>query len=207
MLSSKTCIFVASLLRAWVAGASFAVNGDRYGADERVDGETIGETTFDPAVTKKIFALAARGGQPATRYALTDPQISPLFGDFKGLPPLYLLVAGSEIFYDDTRRAAEAARAAGVQVVEDIWPEPVTGGGVFHCWVVFERFLPEAKQALTEVKAWATATLGSSKSTSPQEADVLCIDELKFEPEFEPEPGSRLLPSPIEPIMPRSTLT
>jgi hypothetical protein len=66
------------------AGASHTDKGECYFADELTDGgETVGETTFDPAVTKKIFALAATGGQPQTRFALDDPQISPLFGDFK----------------------------------------------------------------------------------------------------------------------------
>lgn len=155
-----------------VAGESYARNGERYMADERIDGETVGETTFDPEVTKKIFALAATGGVPAghrgTNYALNDPRISPLFGRFEGLPPLYLLVSASEIFADDTRRAADAAREAGVSVVADIWPEPASGGGVFHCWVVFERFLPEAKQALARVKEWVLVTVGTSNEPEPE---------------------------------------
>ena len=53
----------------------------------------------------------------------------------------------------------EGGVGSGVAVAEDIWAEPARGGGVFRCWVVFDRFLPEGQQSLTDVKRWAVATV------------------------------------------------
>ena len=41
-----------------------------------------------------------------------DPAVSPLFGDFHGLPPLLFQVGSSEMLLDDATRAAAKARAA-----------------------------------------------------------------------------------------------
>jgi len=42
---------------------------------------------------------------------LTSPDVSPLFGDFSGLPPLYFFVGADEILLSDTLRAANKARS------------------------------------------------------------------------------------------------
>ncbi|MGH6623160.1 MAG: alpha/beta hydrolase fold domain-containing protein, partial [Burkholderiaceae bacterium] len=50
-----------------------------------------------------------------------DPALSPLFGDFAGLPPLLFQASGSEMLLDDSTRAAARAHAAGVKVRFEIW--------------------------------------------------------------------------------------
>ncbi|HVM95736.1 MAG TPA: alpha/beta hydrolase, partial [Candidatus Acidoferrales bacterium] len=77
--------------------------------------------------------------------ANTDPRlplVSPLFGDPTGLPPLLLQVGDAEVMLSDTTRFADAARAAGVDVVLDIWPE------MFHSFQMCAPVLPEAQEAL-----------------------------------------------------------
>ena len=64
---------------------------------------------------------------------------------------------------------------------------------MFHCWVVFEHFLPEAKHALTQVKAWAMSTLGSVESINVQAAHLLPTKPL-LQPEPEPESELELEP-------------
>lgn len=76
--------------------------------------------------------------------ALDDAGISPLYGDWRGLPPLLLHASSSEMLLGDTLRAAERARAAGVQVTEHIWR------GLPHVFQLF-RLFPEAGQALNEI--------------------------------------------------------
>ena len=41
---------------------------------------------------------------------LKDPRVSPLYGNFTGLPPLLFLVGSNEILLSDSLRAASKAR-------------------------------------------------------------------------------------------------
>lgn len=73
----------------------------------------------DPMFTL-AFAVAIRGYYaPAEMHS--HPSVSPLFGDFSGLPPLLLQVGSTEMLLDDATRAAARAFAAGVQVQLEVW--------------------------------------------------------------------------------------
>ena len=50
-----------------------------------------------------------------------SPNVSPLIGDFTGLPPLLFQVGSSEMLLDDSTRAAAKAHAAGVTVQLDVF--------------------------------------------------------------------------------------
>jgi len=56
---------------------------------------------------------------PPERYL--DPTVSPLFGDYEGLPPLLFQTGGLELLVDESSRAAARAHAAGVPVELEIW--------------------------------------------------------------------------------------
>jgi acetyl esterase/lipase len=77
-----------------------------------------------------------------------DPKISPLFGKFEGLPPLYFITSCSEIFTDDTIRAVNKAKDAGVitnmKLVE----------GVFHIFPLFYFIAPECAEGLYQIVKW-----------------------------------------------------
>ena len=77
-----------------------------------------------------------------------DPLASPLYGDYRGLPPLLFHVGDAEVLLDDSTRAAEKARAAGVDVTLEVWPE------MPHVWHAFAPFLPEATQAIERIGAF-----------------------------------------------------
>lgn len=74
-----------------------------------------------------------------------DPLASPLYGDYGGLPPLLLQVGGSEMLLSDTTKAAERARAAGVDVIEEVWDD------MFHVWHQYAPMLPEGRQAIERI--------------------------------------------------------
>jgi monoterpene epsilon-lactone hydrolase len=78
-----------------------------------------------------------------------DPRASPLYADFKGLPPMLLFASRHEILRDDTLRLAERASAAGVKV------ELVVRDRLPHVWPVFVTLLPEARDAFATVTAFA----------------------------------------------------
>jgi epsilon-lactone hydrolase len=72
-----------------------------------------------------------------------NPLASPLYGDLTGLPPMLIHVGENEVLLDDSRRFAERARAAGVEVEIKIWPV------VPHDWQLVPA-MPEAKQSMRE---------------------------------------------------------
>jgi monoterpene epsilon-lactone hydrolase len=74
-----------------------------------------------------------------------DPLISPIYGDYKGLPPMLIQVGDAEILLDDSTRVADRAKAAGVKVELEAWPE------MFHVWHVFAKILPEGQQAVDRI--------------------------------------------------------
>jgi monoterpene epsilon-lactone hydrolase len=77
---------------------------------------------------------------------LKDERVSPLRGNFEGLPPLCFIASDIEIFRDCSVQAASKAEKAGVEVEAHIWK------GVPHCFpVMFTGMLPEAKIAMDDM--------------------------------------------------------
>jgi monoterpene epsilon-lactone hydrolase len=74
----------------------------------------------------------------------THPWLSPLFGSWRGLPPLAFHVGSTEMLLDDSIRAHDRARAAGVEAQLKVWP------GMPHVFQIFAE-LPEAEAGLREV--------------------------------------------------------
>jgi monoterpene epsilon-lactone hydrolase len=79
----------------------------------------------------------------------TDPLVSPVFGDFVGLPPLLFQTGHSEVLRDDSVRVTERARAAGVPVWLEVFPE------VPHAWHQLGTWLPETRDALQQIRQFA----------------------------------------------------
>ena len=75
----------------------------------------------------------------------TQPLLSPLYGDFRGLPPLHICVGTHEIHLDDCRKTAERAEAAGVETTLSQWP------GMVHAFPIMAPLFPEAIRALAEI--------------------------------------------------------
>lgn len=69
----------------------------------------------------------------------SDPELSPLYADYRGFPPLYFLVGESEVLLDDSLLAAKQAEKAGVEAHVDVWPV------LPHAFPLFSLF-PENRQ-------------------------------------------------------------
>ena len=67
----------------------------------------------------------------------SDPELSPLFADFRGFPPLYFLASDAEILRDDSVLCAQRAHEAGVDVKLDVWPH------FPHAFPLFSQMFPE----------------------------------------------------------------
>ncbi len=81
----------------------------------------------------------------------TNPLMSPLLGDSMGLPPIYVMVADTEIFEDDSRIFVNQARAAGVDVTLEV------GHGLWHAWPLFAPFIPEGTKSIRKLGNWVRA--------------------------------------------------
>lgn len=81
-----------------------------------------------------------------------NPLVSPVFGDFAGLPPLLFQTGDGEVLRDDSVRAAERARAAGVSVRLEVYPLAP------HAWHQLGTWLPETHTALRQISLFANAT-------------------------------------------------
>jgi monoterpene epsilon-lactone hydrolase len=77
----------------------------------------------------------------------TDPLISPLYGDWSGLPPLFFVAGSTEMLLDDAVRAHDRAQQAGTNSSIDVWPD------MPHVFPLFSM-LPEAQRALVDIAAF-----------------------------------------------------
>jgi monoterpene epsilon-lactone hydrolase len=113
-----------------------------------VDLECLGESIvtkaeIDPVVNKDLILMLAKAylgdTDPCT------PLASPLYADLTGLPPLLIQVGTAECLFDDARRLADRARAAGVDVTLEPWDDMI------HMWHMFAAILPEGQQAIDRI--------------------------------------------------------
>lgn len=79
--------------------------------------------------------------------ARSHPWLSPLFGQWQGLPPLLFQAGSTEMLLDDSVRAHDRAIAAGVDARIKVWP------GLPHVAPLF-TVMPEAHRALGEIAAF-----------------------------------------------------
>jgi hypothetical protein len=121
----------------------------------------IGETMQSNAAKEALFTpeqikQLADGyrGEASPR----DPYINPLYADLTGLPPIYVQVGDQEVLLDDSRRLADRARQAGVEVRLDIFPETQ------HTFQMMAGRAPEADDA---IRGRTRRTRELSRSTPP----------------------------------------
>jgi epsilon-lactone hydrolase len=81
------------------------------------------------------------------------PLISPVFGDWHGLPPLLVHVGEDEILREDALQIKELAEAAGVDVRLEIYPR------MWHVWQLYLT-LPQAVQSLDDIAQFLKSRLG-----------------------------------------------
>jgi epsilon-lactone hydrolase len=139
------------LMSPWV---DMAVEGDSWTAS---GGKDVLFTRRE-TVQRLAGLFLGPGGDPR------DPLANPLYADLKGLAPVYIQVGGDEALLDDSRRLAERARKAGVDVRLDVFP------GMQHTFQMCVGRAPEADDAIRRLAEWARPRLGlggTSGSTVP----------------------------------------
>jgi len=110
-------------------------------ADLTLSGKTLLENqAIDPVLTPE--GLRLRVPDYVGRADASDPQISPVFGDLSGLPPLLIQVGSHEILLSDALRLAGRAAIDEVPVTLEVTP------GVPHVFQGFAAVLDEGDAAL-----------------------------------------------------------
>lgn len=72
-----------------------------------------------------------------------NPLASPVFGNYRGIPPLLIQAGEHEMLRDDSIRVAKKARADGIDVKLEVWP------GMVHVFQI--RNLPESREAIEHI--------------------------------------------------------
>jgi len=85
------------------AAADLSKTGDSYYTNAGVDGNS----TYD-GLWEAAWKVYANGRD------LKDPLVSPLYGDFKGFPPTYLVTGTRDLYLSDTVRVQRRLLQAGV---------------------------------------------------------------------------------------------
>jgi monoterpene epsilon-lactone hydrolase len=126
-------------------------------ADLTLSGSTmIGKADVDPLFTQET--LRRRVGDYVGGAKASDPFISPVFADLRGLPPMLIQVGSHEILLSDAVRLAGRAAEDDVAVALDVTP------GVPHVFQAYAAVLDEGDRALNRAAEFLKAhlSLGSS---------------------------------------------
>jgi acetyl esterase/lipase len=122
-------------------------------ADLTLSGESIrSEAELDPIMHPSClpdFVNRYVAAETDVRNSL----VSPVFGEYSGIPPLLIQVGEHEIIRDDSVHTAAKARADGVDVQLEIWP------GMFHVFQSHEPLLPEGVQAIDHIASFMRSCL------------------------------------------------
>ncbi|HET6610068.1 MAG TPA: alpha/beta hydrolase [Rhodopila sp.] len=105
----------------------------------------------DPTVQKAGILDMARlylnGADPR------HPHAAPIYGDLRGLPPLFIQVGSVETLLDDALWLAREAGKAEVQVDLQIWPEMI------HVWHQYYQVLEAGRRAIEAGGAFILSNL------------------------------------------------
>lgn len=98
------------------------------------------------------------------------PDLSPLFADLSGLPPLLVQAGDAEVLIDQVRELVRRAEASGADVRASFYPDMV------HVWHMLRRVAPEAQRAIDEAGSFVrehTSRPGAGASTLDPGASTL----------------------------------
>ena len=113
-------------------------------------GDTIrtNEWLDNVLVSADGYVAAARAVYVPAGHDLKDPQLSPLFGDYAGLPPMIVTSGTRDLFLSNAVRVHRKLRQAGVEATLQVFE------GMSHAQYLSEADAPETKETFTEIAAF-----------------------------------------------------
>jgi acetyl esterase/lipase len=82
---------------------------------------------------------------------IRSPLASPIFGDLRGLPPMFIQVGEPEVLVDDSRWLTRRLQDAGGKATLEVWDH------MPHIWQFFGQILDEGREATDRAGAFARA--------------------------------------------------
>lgn len=113
-----------------------------------VDMELLGESHKTKAEMDLIIQIGVLEEMAEAYLGGADPKTplaSPIHSDLIGLPPILIQVGTSEVLLDDSKRLAENAEKAGIDVTLEIYEDMI------HIFQYFAFMLPEGKDAINKI--------------------------------------------------------
>ncbi len=145
------------------AAALFSPAVDLLGTGESHVTNAHRDPMLNEAALRKLVPMYLAGADAA------DPLLSPLYGDFTGVPPLLVHAGEREILRDDAVRLADKARRAGVVVSLKIYPV------VPHAWQIATNFLPEARHSVDLAAAFLRAYMDTPAGVPADRSPVPAV--------------------------------
>lgn len=105
-----------------------------------------------------VFEMRKWAEMYAGDHDMSDPLVSPLFGDLSDLPPILVQASESEVLYNDSTRFVAKAEKQGVDITFQKWH------GLIHWWHMFGG-MPEAKEAIEKIIFFVNEKYQSKNST------------------------------------------
>ena len=118
--------------------ADLTETGDTYKANEWLDNVLVSYGGYLGRAAK----LYAAG------HDMRDPQLSPIYGDFTGLPPAILTSGTRDLFLSNTVRTHRKLRRAGVEAELNVYE------GLSHAQYLFDPAAPETKEVFGDIAAF-----------------------------------------------------
>jgi len=112
--------------------------------DCALEGEAIHRRNGEDPIVE-IDTLAYMVSSYFQERSPTDPLVSPIYGDLRGLPPLLIQAGRNEVLVDEAIRLEQRARAQGVRTTLELYDERL------HIFSLFP-FLPSAARALASAQ-------------------------------------------------------
>ncbi len=145
--SSGGGLTLATILRARTEGLPLpaAIAPGTPWADLTGGGDSIMANAFvDNVLVSKSGWVGAAAALYAAGHDLRDPQLSPIYGDFKGFPPAILTSGTRDLFLSNTVRVHRKLRQAGVEALLQVFE------GQSHAQFL-DPFVPEGEEAFGEI--------------------------------------------------------
>lgn len=108
-------------------------------------------------------ALRLVVGHYLPQVQVDDPEVSPLYGDWRGLPPLRFHVSSSEMLLDHSLRAVERARLQGVDAQAKVWPDLPHVFALFGSLREAAQCRAEMARFVVELLAWPALQLDEKR--------------------------------------------
>jgi hypothetical protein len=123
---------------------------------------------FPSDVTDHLNPIPCYLGPEGMEKYLTHPYVSPLFGNFEGLPPLLVQSGDAEVLRDEITLLAHKATLSGVSVQHELYEDAV------HVFQMFP-FLATARKSFSCAREFAFRILPKEKLVSSEAADAAVL--------------------------------